>query len=78
MRTINVRETHEKLSSLLDAVLDGDEIVIVRNGKLAAQLTAPLSETVQFPDRSPLRAELPACGERASETVRNLRDEARF
>lgn len=78
MQTINVRETREKLSSLLDAVLDGDEIVIVRNGKPAARLTAPLPETVKFPDRSPLRAELPPCGERASETVRNLRDEERF
>jgi len=78
MQTINVRETRERLSSLLDAVLDGDEIIIVRNGKPAARLTAPLPETVRFPDRSALRAALPPCGEPASDTVRNLRDEERY
>lgn len=78
MQTINVRETREKLSSLLDAVLAGEEIVIVRNGKPAARLTAPLPETVQFPDRSELRAALPPSSQSSGDTVRTLRDEERF
>ena len=78
MQTINVRETREKLASLLDAVLAGEEIVIMRNGKPAARLTAPPCESIQFPDRSSLRATLPPCHERASKTGRNLRDEERF
>jgi len=48
MQTINVRETREKLSSLLDAVLAGEEIVILRNGKPAARLTAPPRASIQF------------------------------
>jgi prevent-host-death family protein len=78
MQTINVRETREKLSSLLDAVLAGEEIVILRNGKPAARLTAPPRASIQFPDRTSLRATLPPCHERASQTVRTLRDEERF
>jgi prevent-host-death family protein len=78
MQTINVRETREKLSSLLDAVLAGEEIVIVRNGKPAARLTAPLPDTVQFPDRSELRAALPPSAQSSGDTVRILRDEERF
>jgi len=48
MQTINVRETREKLSSLLDAVLAGEEIVILRNGKPAARLTAPRARPSSF------------------------------
>lgn len=62
MQTINVRETREKLSNLLDAVAAGEEVVILRHGKPAARLTAALPEKIQFPNRSELRASLPPSG----------------
>jgi len=40
MQKINVGETREKLSNLLDAVAAGEEIVILRHGRPAARLTA--------------------------------------
>ena len=61
MQTINVRETREKLSHLLDAVAAGEEVVILRHGKPVARLTGALPEKIQFPNRSELRASL-RCG----------------
>ena len=78
MQTINVRETREKLSNLLDAVAAGEEIVILRHGKPAARLTAALPEKIQFPNRSELRASLPPSRESSAQAVRELRDDERY
>lgn len=78
MRTINVRETREKLAHLLDAVANGEETVILRHGKPAARLTAPQTGPVRFPDRSTLRDSLPPTGEPAVSAVRRLRDNERY
>lgn len=78
MLTINVRETREKLSHLLDVVEAGEEIVILRRGKPAARLTGVASDSVQFPDRKGLREALPPAGESAAKTIRTLRDEERY
>lgn len=78
MQTINVRETREKLSNLLDAVAAGEEIVILRHGKPAARLTAAYPENIRFLDRSGLRASLPPSRQSSAQTVRELRDEERY
>lgn len=78
MRTINVRETREKLADLLDAVASGEEIIILRHGKPAARLTSVLPESVAFPDRSELRASLPPTNESAATAIRALRDDERY
>lgn len=79
MQTVNVRETRQRLSHLLDAVAAGEEIMIMRNGKPAAVLVAPTSaESVAFEDHSAFRAELPPITGTAAESVRQLRDEERF
>lgn len=78
MQSINVRETRENLASLLDAVAAGEEITIIRHGKPVARLLAPLSTSVQFPDRTELRLALPMAHERAADAVRNLREEERY
>jgi prevent-host-death family protein len=78
MQTINVRETREKLSILLDAVAAGEEVVILRHGKPAARLTGALPEKVRFPDRSELRASLPPSRQGSAHMVRKLRDEERY
>lgn len=78
MQTMNVRETRERLSQLLDAVAQGEEIVILRHGKPAARLTAPQTEEVRFPDRSTLRQALPEASESATAVVRHLRNDSRY
>ncbi len=78
MQAINVRETRERLSHLLDAVAAGEEIMILRHGKPVARLTAPRAEQVRFLDRSALRHALPPAEESAVEVVRNLRDGERY
>ena len=78
MQKINVRETREKLSALLDAVVAGEEILILRHGRPVARLTGPDAGTIRFPDRSGLRASLPPGRESAAEAVRHLRDEERY
>lgn len=78
MQRINVRETRERLSHLLDAVATGEEITILRYGKPAARLTAPHVEQVRFLDRSALRRALPPAKESAADALRNLRDDERY
>lgn len=78
MQTTNIRETREQLSSLLDAVAAGEEVIILRHGKPAAKLTAALPERVHFPDRQALRAAIPASSESAAQMIRSLRDNERY
>lgn len=78
MLTVNVRETRERLSSLLDAVAAGEEVLILRNGKPAARITSPGRATVPFINRADLRRSLPAAQESAVSTVSRLRDNARY
>jgi prevent-host-death family protein len=78
MQTINVRETRERLSNLLDAVATGEEIIILRHGKPAARLAPILPEKTQFSNRSELRASLPPALESSAHVVRELRDGERY
>jgi prevent-host-death family protein len=75
---LNVRETRERLSRLLDAVAAGEEVTITRRGRVAAKLVGVGEGQVRFPDRSALRAALPPMKEGAAETIRALRDEERY
>lgn len=78
MQTMSVRETREKLSYLLDAVANGEEVTILRHGKPAARLTAPQVELVRFPDRAALRRTLPPAKQSSEAVVRELRDDERY
>ncbi len=71
MKRLNVRETREQISRLLDAVAAGEKVIVMRRGRAE-------DNGIRFPDRAALRAELPPMGESAAENVRALRDEARF
>ena len=78
MITLNVRDTRERISQLLDAVAAGEEVVILRRGRPAARLVGPQEATVRFADRSELRNSLPPMKESAAETVRGIRDDERY
>ncbi len=78
MQTINVRETRERFSYLLDAVAGGEEITILRHGKPVARLTPPRTEHVGFLDRRAVRRALPLGTENAADAVRSLRNDERY
>jgi prevent-host-death family protein len=78
MQKVSVRETREQISRLLDAVEAGEEVIILRRGKPTARLVAvshAATATVQFPDRTDFRAQLPRARRPTAELVREMRDE---
>lgn len=78
MQTVNVREARQRIGKLLDQVVAGEEVVIMRRGRPVARLTriegdeAPL---MRFPDRADLRAKLPAGKKTSTKIIREIRDE---
>lgn len=78
MKTVNVRETREQLSRLLDAVAAGEEVVIIRHGRPVARLVPAGAEEVAFRSRAALRASLPPMQRPAAEEARAGREEERY
>jgi len=78
MKTIDAREVRENFDSLLNAVASGEGFVIIQCGKRVAHLTPALADPVVFPDRSALRASLPAAEESVDTTIRATRDNERY
>lgn len=78
MLTVNVRETRDRISQLLDVVAAGEEVIILRRGQPAARLVRADESPVRFPDRSSLRQALPPSKESAGDAIRALRDESRY
>lgn len=77
MKTVSVREAREKISSLLDAVTAGENIVITRRGKPVAQLTNidPGETRIQFPDRTSFRKQISSSEVSSGKLIRSMRDE---
>jgi prevent-host-death family protein len=50
MRTVSAREANQAFSKLLQAVVEGEEVVITRRGKPVAQLT-PIKSIARDVDR---------------------------
>lgn len=78
MVMVNVRETRENLSRLLDAVAAGEEIVIMRRGRPVARLVPAGAGEVAFQSRRALREALPPTRRPVAEDVRAGRDEERY
>jgi prevent-host-death family protein len=78
MRTINVKDTRRHIGRLLDAVIAGEEIIIVRRGKPVARLTQVEekdAKPLRFPDRSDFRRKLPPMSQSCASLIREMRDE---
>lgn len=78
MQLVNVKETRRNISRLLNAVIAGEEVVIVRRGKPVAKLMhLDSQETIvhRFPDRSELRHKLPPCRQSSGTMIREMRNE---
>ncbi len=73
------REARQKLSHLLKAVEQGEEVEITRRGRVVARLTRPETAderaVTRAAARAALREKLPAARTSSAELIRELRDE---
>ena len=77
MLEVNVKDARRKLSSLLDKVERGEEIVIMRRGKKIAMLVSA-ENADEMPSLKAFRASLSASGKSLSQTVIDQRHEQRY
>jgi antitoxin (DNA-binding transcriptional repressor) of toxin-antitoxin stability system len=76
----SIREARQKLSHLLKAVEQGEEVEITRRGRVVARLTRPRAQpedrtTTRAAERQALRDSLPRATTGSPELIRELRDE---
>ncbi|KAF0653685.1 prevent-host-death family protein [Cyanobium sp. Copco_Reservoir_LC18] len=75
MRRVTVAEAKAQLSSLLDAVEQGQPVVITRRGKPIAELVPRRAVRDLLPQLQALRDSLPHQATGGVETMRALRDD---
>ena len=78
----SIREARQKLSHLLNAVEQGEEVEITRRGRVVARLTPPREQSddrsapaLRAAERKALRASLPPARISAADLIRQERDE---
>lgn len=75
----SIREARQKLSHLLKAVEQGEDVEITRRGRVVARLTRPETRQRQkvsrAAERQALRDKLPAARTSSADLIRELRDE---
>ena len=75
---INVKEARSKLSSLLDRVEEGTEVILLRRGKEVARLVPPSGMGRRLPSLSDFRLSIKPGGTSLSETVIQGRQVERY
>ena len=75
---INAKEARSKLSSLLNKVEEGGEIVIVRRGKRVARLITAEDRVKRLPSLKDFRASLKIKGFSLGSVISREREEARY
>lgn len=78
MLEVNVKEVRNHLSTLLNKVEKGEEVIITRRGKKVARLAPPKKEISKFPSLKSFRATIKIKGKPLSQTVIALREEERY
>lgn len=75
----SIREARQKLSQLLKAVEQGEEVEITRRGRVVARVTRPESgqkqQASRAAERQALRDQLPAARTSSADLIRQQRDE---
>lgn len=78
----SIREARQKLSHLLNAVEQGEEVEITRRGRVVARLAPPREQpddrttpALRAAERNALRAGLPQARTSAVDLIRHQRDE---
>ncbi|HDZ71983.1 MAG TPA: type II toxin-antitoxin system prevent-host-death family antitoxin [Aurantimonas coralicida] len=79
MSEINLAEAKARLSELVDRVIDGDTVRILRRGKVVAKLTSNVvpRQPIDIMPLKKLTRELPP-QEPARTFIRRMRDEERY
>ena len=77
MLEVNVKEARSNLSTLLDRVERGEEIIIKRRGKKVAQLVSPDVNSA-LPSLKSFRSSIKIGGDPLSKKVIDLRNEERY
>ncbi|OQX08738.1 MAG: prevent-host-death protein [Desulfobulbaceae bacterium A2] len=78
MQKVNVKEARRNISRLLNEVLAGEEVLILRRDKPVArlqQIAEQESRPLRFPDRGNLRDKLPPQIRSSAALLREMRDE---
>ena len=75
---IKAKDARNKLSSLLDLVEEGEEIIITRRGKKIARLVPQQVTVKRLPTLADFRSSLHITGEPLSTTVIHRRKEERY
>lgn len=75
---VNVKEARANISSLLDRIQKGEEVLILRRGKRVARLVPVDTAQRRLPDLSTFRNSLQVKGEPLSQTVIQDRDQERY
>ncbi|WP_372706537.1 type II toxin-antitoxin system Phd/YefM family antitoxin [Brevundimonas sp.] len=78
MTTVNLAEAKAHLSALVDRASKGEEIEILRHGKLVARLLPPAGRASQPFDWKALKAftdSMPMQSENAADLIRRMRDD---
>ena len=78
MEKINVREARQQIGQLLDKVISGEQIIIMRRGKPVAKMSVFDQDKLnncKFPNRQTFRDSLPATKMSAAQLIREMRDE---
>jgi len=78
MLEISTKEARSNLSSILDKVEKGEEIVITRRGKRIARITSVDEKPVPLKSLKKFRAKINIEGKPLSQTVINQREEERY
>lgn len=70
MKRAGIREARQSLSSLIEEVKKGHEILITDRGRAVARLVPPLQRSAKsFPDLSKFRRKMPILTPPLSETI---------
>lgn len=75
---INVKEARGKISSLIDRVKDGDEVIILRRGKRMARLVPMQTEKKLLPCLKAFRDSIRVTGGPMSAMIVSQRNEERY
>ncbi len=78
MQRASVREVRDNLRAYLDRAEAGEEIVVMRRGREVARIVPPQREPQRFPDLTEFRKSIKLRGGSVSETVIQMRREARY
>jgi prevent-host-death family protein len=78
MKAVSVAEARRRLKTLLDEVLAGEEVSVMRRGREVARLVPPKRKARRLPALGSFRASIRVTGEPVSETVARGRREGRY